>query len=636
MTQQKIIRPLAFTGLVSLLAACGGESATINENPNNSGPKTSTNGCLASSNQCQTFVLDYPASGINFDCKSDDKNHFNTELIQNVVTGGCGIQDTAKFYIQGPSTDKRISLGEVNLGALNPKYTVGQPTQVGLLDIAVGMTGKPALNNNLEDETFRVLVALVRIFQSIAVEQNKDLVGDLQPVNLDDQFKNELSKLESSIDVKSFVDGSYEAKLKPWLDVSGIDQQQAVQVAQQLLNLSNVNIYIAEFLSMTGANLDLAGFTGKGDLGNESIASLYSLTTRQGQTLGYALQWTGKPLNTGTEAAPNISRMNLITQVQPQKLNAEAQLNWINPLSKKIGQALELATAANSSDRMRLEQGTFFNGTTIPGNESLYKFTTGYKQGPADPSVYGKWSQRLGGEQFSGSIDIFRSNPAAYLDRRVFLTPNTVHKGEQYIFPLYATLTFDYGTQTTLAPEKLSIVIEANGDIRTNMASTEQLASNQCGVVDPVTLKDNLGVQQYIIGTSGATNFTESDKSVTVRMILANPIFKNLDGAVVGLNQVFISNTVAGEAGGYVAGGVRLNLQNLIVDRNTTRGINITGWNAGGATAAEWSNMLAVMQVVYNTANPDKIGQAERDLALRNGGRINIELPQCYNVKTKV
>lgn len=635
MTQQKIIRPLALTSLVSLLAACGGESASINENPN-SGVVTSTNGCLASSNQCQTFVLDYPASGINFDCKSDNKNHFNTELSQNVVTGGCGIQDTAKFYIQGTTTDKRISLGDVDLGALNPKYTVGQPTQVSLLDIAAGMTGKPAQRASLEDETFRVLVALVRVFQSIAVEQNQDQAGDLQPVNLSDQFKNKLSALEASVDAKSFADGSYEAKLKPWLDVSRIDEQTAMQVAQQLVNLSNVNIYIAEFLSMTGANLDLAGFTGKSASGNESIASLYSLTTRQGQTLGYALQWTGKPLNTGTEAVPNVSRMNLITQVQPKKLNADAQLNWINPLSKKIGQALELAAAGNTVDRMRLEQGTFFNGTTIAGNESLYKFTTGFKQGPSDPSVYGKWSQNLAGEQYTGSIDIFRSNPAAYLDRRVFLTPNTVHNGEQYIFPLYATLTFDYGTQTSLPPEKLSIVIEANGDIRTNMANADQLTSDQCAVVDPVSLKDNFGVQQYVIGTTGATNYSDSDKSVTVRMILANPIFKNLDGAVIGLNQVFISNTVAGEAGGYVAGGVRLNLQNLIVDKNASRGINITGWNAKGATSAEWSNMLAVMQVVYNTANPDKIGQAERDLALRNGGRINIALPQCYRVKTKV
>ncbi len=42
------------------------------------------------------------------------------------------------------------------------------------------------------------------------------------------------------------------------------------------------------------------------------------------------------------------------------------------------------------------------------------------------------------------------------------------------------------------------------------------------------------GVPQYRIGVLGATDI--DNKAVTLRMILANPKFNKLDGAVIGLN----------------------------------------------------------------------------------------------------
>ena len=96
----KRLFPFAFSSLFLALTGCGGESATIYEDPYE-GVKTSTSGCLSSSASCMGFTVAYPVEGLNFDCSSDDKNHFITEIVGNTATGGCKIGDKVSFYIQG-------------------------------------------------------------------------------------------------------------------------------------------------------------------------------------------------------------------------------------------------------------------------------------------------------------------------------------------------------------------------------------------------------------------------------------------------------------------------------------------------------------------------------------------------------
>ena len=82
-------------------------------------------------------------------------------------------------------------------------------------------------------------------------------------------------------------------------------------------------------------------------------------------------------------------------------------------------------------------------------------------------------------------------------------------------------------------------MIDEYGDIRTDIKpnATATDMSGQCGVVSDNTMIDNNGVQQYRIGTTGGTESSTNDKSVTVRMILAEPQLGNLNGIVVGLNS---------------------------------------------------------------------------------------------------
>lgn len=637
--KNKLILPFALTGLVTALSGCGGGSQSINEDPYK-GVETSTNGCSGTAEKCLDFVLDYPVEGLNFDCSTDTKNHFVTELEGGLASGGCAVGDKVKFYIQGSQTSRMISLGDVDLTKIRPLKIANQPAQIGLVDLATAMTGKAITSTTMNDDTFKVMVGLVRVFQAVAVEQNANIEGDVQPFELTKDLKDSLSKVESSVDVKNFLDGSYVSILKPWLDVSTISEQSAAQVAEQLIRLSNVNIYTANFLAISALNVDLGGFHGTSAAGNESIANLYLLNTRQGYTTGYAVQWMGKPLTTGDQVISSIARLNLLAQVAPQKLSADAQTSLIDPLSKKISKPFVLHSATNLADNLEIYQGTLLNGTTVPGTEFMYKQVSGDTKAPVDTSIYGKWRQSISGEAFTGSIDIYKTNPATYLDKRVFLTPNTVKTGEQYIFPLYANLIFNFG-DTTIPAVKLGIVIDESGDIRTNIGpnnTTTDLSSTQCTTVDSNTYKDTTtGVQQYRIGTTGAANYDTSDKSLTIRMILSNPIFGNIDGALVGLNEslLYLPQDSSGNTATFTSGGVRMNLQNLIVDKSTTRGINVTGWDGQAASQAQWGNMLAISQAIYNSANKTKATQAQLDLAKRANGYLSIELPTCYTLKTK-
>ena len=643
MMNKKYILPFTLTGLVSALAACGGggESATIFEDPNK-GVVTTTNGCSDSSEKCLAFYVDYPVEGLNFDCSTDTKNHFITEMDSGLASGGCAVGDKASFYIQGTQTSRKISLGVVDLTKIRQLKVTGQPAAIGLIDIATAMTGKAPTQMNMSDDTFKVMVGLVRVMQAVGTAQDASVEGDVQPIELTNELKNNLSKIASDVDVKNFLDGSYVNILQPWLNIGAIDQQAAEKVAVQLINLSDVGLYTANFLAIKQGSVDLGGFFGTTTSGSgiESIANLYALTNRQGFSTGYAVQWMGKPVTTGENIISTIGRINLLTQSVPNKLNAQGTSNWINSFTKKIGTPFVLQSPSNIADRLEIYQGALLNGTTIPGTEFMYKQITGDTKAPTDSSVYGRWRQSAGNEQLTGSIDIYKTNPATYLDKQVFSTINNVKSGEKYIFPLYANLTFKF-SDSSVSDVKLGIVVDENGDIRTNIgrnATVNDMSSAECVSVDDSTYKDTNGVQQYRVGTTGAANFGVRDKSLTIRMILANPAFGNIDGALIGLNEslMFLPQDSSGKITSYSSGGVRLNLQNLIVG-NVSAGINITGWDGAAATNAEWGNLLAMSQVVYNSVkdNEKKVTAEQKELAKRTSGIITIDLPSCYTVKTK-
>ncbi|MBZ4341034.1 hypothetical protein LAM87_22435, partial [Mycobacterium tuberculosis] len=87
----------------------------------------------------------------------------------------------------------------------------------------------------MSDETLKVMVGLVRVFQAIGLEQDANQVGDVQPLELTDNIKNNLTTVNADIGVADFINGSYVEKLKPWVNIEAVDEASAVATAQRLV-----------------------------------------------------------------------------------------------------------------------------------------------------------------------------------------------------------------------------------------------------------------------------------------------------------------------------------------------------------------------------------------------------------------
>ena len=622
----KIIIPFAMSTICLALSGCGGESATIHEDPN-AGFSVASNGCNWNSSQCQPFVVAYPVDGLNFDCSSDKNNHFATKFETNVSTGGCRIGDSVQFYINGVDTNKRIELGAVNLSELMPSKVSPHAVQISLMDIAKGMTGKSITSQNNTDNTYKVLLGLINILQDISTDEGTATTKtDIQLVKLDDFLKNsgsssqavkikkDLDKLAANVTVADFIDGTYISDLAVWRSIDA-NESDAIVVATQLLNIKNAGTYVANFFAFPTPQGSLEGFNGK-DTSNsdiKTVANLYAITDRNGYSLGYTIQWVGIPTDKG-----GFGRLQLLTQVSPNKLDTnlnESDLSvkdWIDPLTNKITNPLKFYSATTTSDSLDINKGQLFNQLTIPGNKFVYNNVTNTTHDPGD-SVYGAWIQKNGTRNYSGSIDISKVSPLTYLDGRVF------QDNAQYKFPLYLNLTFGFD-HADLKNDKiiLGIVIDKNGNIKTNLASNAKLEKNNIAPSCP-----NNPVPQYRIGTLGTSN--PDDNSITVRMILANKVFGALDGAIIGLNTDLQNTSGLTTQNMAYSSGVKINLP-----KSSNGNFTITDFTQG-STQASWLNMFASAQAIYNAGkNNTTLTSDQLDLAKLNSGKITaIEKLNC-------
>lgn len=625
--------PLAFSTLFLALVGCGGEEAKINEDPNR-GVKTSSNGCDNSDSRCLGFTLDYPVGGLNFNCSNDKNNNFVTEMTGNIVSGGCLVGDTVSFYIQGETSEKKIELGSVDLKTISEKKVAEGLIQINLQDLAQGLTGTPIKTLDMSDPTYRVGVRITRLLQAIGVQQKSNVPGNIQYMNLTRNIKNELTTLEKNVLASDFVDGTYDEDLKPWTDVSIVSEQQAEKVFLENIRLRSVSIFSANYLPLLSSATEVAGFYGKNLGETQAIANLYMLTTRQGYGAGYIIQWRGIPITTGNQQGSPLARVNLVTQVSPTRLDLYSNSkDWISLTTQKIQNPLKFKTLENSSDELEIYKGKLFSQLVIPGNKFMYQRILNVTGEPSDQGDYGEWRQDINSDRFTGKLDILKTNPVTYLDRNIFKTENSVNAGEKYIFPLYADLIFKFD-DSSIPSETVSIVIDKYGDIRTNKSANSLKSTTCSALVDEDTMLDEQGVKQLRIGTTGTVNSSANDKSLTIRMIMSNPAFGGLNGAIIGLNNQFDYITEATQDQ-VSSGGVRLNLQNLIVNNDVSSGINITSWQNSLNPQARWVNLHAVFQGIYNRAKDITPTQDQLDFAKRSSGSIDIALPSCYQIRTK-
>ena len=226
----------------------------------------------------------------------------------------------------------------------------------------------------------------------------------------------------------------------------------------------------------------------------------------------------------------------------------------------------------------------------------------------------------------------------------MFQSVKSVESGKDYYFPLYATLTFEH-TDNALDDIKLGIVIDENGDIRSDIRSnaTDTDMSGMCGIADASEAEpeDHYGVKQYRLGTLTATNPQEAqgDRSFGIRMIIAGSHFGKLNGVILGLST---SMAIDSETPSNL--GVRVNIHNLLNVSSeefdeTGQLPNISITDSANAIA-NWVNFYNLYRGVYVKAKDKDDANFEPsaedlDQQKRIRGTLSIDLADCYEVKKK-
>lgn len=651
--KNKYLLPFALTTLMAALSGCGGESANVI--PEVYEGSTTNGTCTIGSTGCLGFALDYPLSGLNFTCSSDTKNSFVTtfDAKDGAATGACKVGDKITFFIKGEK-DKQINLGTLDLNKI-AKVSTSQLPRLTILDIASGMTNTPARSLDANDSTVKVAMRLAKILQALAL-QNGGIADptDIQALYITDQMRVDLERISQSIPQDAFVntaDADFELLIKPWLNISNITNEQAFSTVSMLMNISNAGVYQPEFslFSTSGVVSSLSGSDGLVGCNKETCNTQDSstqhlfghfmlITDRDGYTFGSGMQWRGP----GVSDTSTVGGLNtkLLTTTRPIRMTANAQDHWINPVTKKIDRNFDFQVDQVVTP-LSIYQGTLYNDYMIAGKEQFYKLLTGKTEvTAADKLDFGLWTQTIGSENFKGTLDLYKTFPITYLDKRVFKSVNNAKSGEAYIFPMYANLTFKF-TDTSVNNVVLGIVIDEKGNIRTNMkpGSTEDDMSTALDVELPSgktacettgfnssTYIDQNGVQQYRIGTVSRA-FT-NDKNISLRMVLANANLKKVDGALVGMNTN-IKTSSTGES--IVVGGALLNVTNLL---NLTSGKADVTFKDSEVEEVKWASTLPSFQKVYNANNPTHTSQ-DKEIARLMGGTLTFALAPCYTVKIK-
>ncbi len=124
---------------------------------------------------------------------------------------------------------------------------MGVPARIRVIDLAMALTGKnPAELDMNNDDTTKVAIALVKIFQSLGAEKKSNVIGDIQPTEITQEKRNQLKEITQEIGAAEFNNGLYVGLIKPWIDVSKINNEQAFAIVNQLLRLSNMGVWYAE------------------------------------------------------------------------------------------------------------------------------------------------------------------------------------------------------------------------------------------------------------------------------------------------------------------------------------------------------------------------------------------------------
>lgn len=690
--------PFAMSALCLLLSACGGGSNNISSANNNTNSQSL---CSTSDTNCVDLVFDdTPIANLNFECGV----YFGTT--GNTGVARCPINSTAKFSIK-TSKGRKINLGQYVVKPVRIVYASElldtSLIRVSVKDLAENIAGGSISSLDDNSAAVRTALNLSRLLQSVGLKSepyiatapvnrvfiDKDLVNGTPAQAATSTSpavtaKPGLDLLTEDVAAADFKDDTFSTKLQPWLDANGrtlISTAEAKSRLQKTFLAIKSGFYYgtpSQRLTIgkegTEEDLDL-GISGNGTVRPviQVTNAVYTLTGRNGGTIGYGMQWASEDPKTEKQI------FEMFTNTTFAKMRVSS--GGVNPYTSRfdnfkfiVSRAVFVGDEDNSYTTLSTPSGSkkyedtfetgnifgFVNGKlqrdlVIPGTETAYKKYLDVDR-LDDNTELGTWEQRTdpsnstGDRIYAGRATVSKIGAVnTYLDPKVWRVRDLVARGQNYIFPLYAMLTFRYtdasveeckklpgaNDQTCPASRTLNVVFLENGDIWTSRNST----TSAC--IAPVVEPTSSQQKDVQVGTVRAA-FLSTDGSqyyISPTIILSGKEFGKLDGVQIGTSalapRVKINVTGVREAAAGSRGSLNLTSAEPITDsngdglNNTDDGLWVNGYNSYIINYVAYAESLAEDDATK--APPAALKVA----ATQAFGVLKIDPSSCYRVPTK-
>jgi len=661
MDNNTLVKKVFTVGLLAAgLAACSGANNTLNSRAGGTDPSART-ACTAE-NCVRIEFVDDPVINLNYSCGTV------VNVTDETGVASCPANSRVEFYIQSTKTLRRVVLGT---------FLVEPAGQSILRVTPLDLVTKRDEVTRLSSPEAAAAINVTRFLQALRERNNAGV--ELEPfiatapvnrIRLTDALKDQLDVLSEDVFAGDFISEQFVTKLRPFLEATGrtpIDTEQAQARLLTTLKAIKTGVYFGTpaitLPSEVGGTPALDGLTGNTGINDlrlgiegeaardaesdssgllRSTMALYSLVDRDGMHIGQAMQWTGRA-NT-SEGVYNLYRRSDFDKLRPVN-----SLGGFDPITNKVnGQWQWRSTNPSLQGKViDFNEGKLLRNYSMVGSRRVYENLTTDKNEPAAGTL-GRWIQRsftnaAGVTQpvINGTATISKvANVNTFFDRTVWRTRDTVFSGERFVFPLHVTLRFRYGSIASGCPQggctdlpDLSVTILESGNIISDFsagatADTPLLTGN-CSPVNPATLVDESGVQEYRVGTVRAayTGVNVNDAFIGPTMLFSGDVFREHDG----LQIASLAATPR----------VKINVAGPI-SASTSPTINITDSSSaeselGGQDPAQWGNIYNAYLALYDTTGmTDAQKQRYEDARKRQEGTVTATLTPCYNAIDRI
>lgn len=641
--------------LAAGLAACSGASNTINSSAGGTDPSTRTT-CNNELNCIQIEFVDDPVINLNYSCGSV----VNVTDERGVAV--CPSNSRVEFYLQSTKSLRRVVLGNVLV----------QPAGQSILRITpLDLVTNRADVTQLSSPNAVTAINIARFLQAL---RERDAAGvELEPfiatapvnrIRVTDQLKDQLDVLTEDVLAITFGSDQFATKLLPFLEATNrtlISPEQAQARLLTTLKVIKTGVYFGTpaitLPSQLGGTPALDGLTGNTQINDlrlgiegeaapdnqssnsgllRSTMALYGLVDRDGAHVGQAMQWTGRAST--SEGIYNLYRQNSFDKLRPANT-----LGGFDPITDQVNGQWQWRSVSTPEKIVDFNEGRLLRNYSMVGSRKLYENFTTDKNEPA-AGIIGRWIQRAVAipkpdgtvenlPEIKGTATISKvASVNSFFDRTVWRTPDTIQVGQRSIFPLHATLRFRYGTVQEGCPQggctdlpDLSVTILESGNIISDFAAgSDPLgAAGNCAAVNPVTLKDAEGVQEYRVGTVRAayTGTNPDDLFIGPTMLFSGNIF----GVHDGLQIASLAATPR----------VKINVAGTL-SNSTVPTINITDSSTAetesdGQDAAKWGHIYNAYLAFYDTTGlTDAQKQIYVDARKKQQGTVTATVTPCY------